>query len=333
LIRFGVIGTNWITDELIASAAAADGFVPTAVCSRTEERAAEFAAKHQIPHTFTDVEKMAASGVIDAVYIASPNALHAEQAILCMKHGLHVLCEKPAASNAREFREMAAAAKKHRVVLMEAMKSTVTPNFAAVRENLHKIGTVRRYAASFCQYSSRYDAYKQGALPNAFNPAFSNGALMDLGTYCIYPMVVLFGKPRGIKAQAVMLESGVDGQGSILFEYPGMEAAAFYSKIADSPFGGEIQGENGTIVIDKISRMDHVELRFRGGAGAAIGQDQSPLTMVYEVNEFVRCIRAGKLESDINSHAHSEAVLEIMDEARRQIGLVYPADRNGAGDA
>lgn len=326
MIRFGVIGTNWITDELIEAAATTEDFVLTAVCSRTEQRAAEFAAKHQIPHIFTDVEKMAASGVIDAVYIASPNALHAEQAIICMNHGLHVLCEKPAASNAREFRAMVAAARKNRVVLMEAMKSTVTPNFAAVRDHLPKIGTVRRYTAAFCQYSSRYDAYKQGKLPNAFNPALSNGALMDLGTYCIYPMVVLFGRPRDIKAQAVMLESGVDGQGSILFIFPGMEAAAFYSKISDSSFGGEIQGESGTIVIDKISRMDDVELRFRNGGSERIGQIQSPLTMVYEVNEFVRCIRSGKLESDINSHAHSEMVLEIMDEARRQIGLVYPAD-------
>lgn len=326
MIRFGVIGTNWITDELIEAAATTEDFVLTAVCSRTEQRAAEFAAKHQIPHIFTDVEKMAASGVIDAVYIASPNALHAEQAIICMNHGLHVLCEKPAASNAREFRAMVAAARKNRVVLMEAMKSTVTPNFAAVRDHLPKIGTVRRYTAAFCQYSSRYDAYKQGKLPNAFNPALSNGALMDLGTYCIYPMVVLFGRPRDIKAQAVMLESGVDGQGSILFTFPGMEAAAFYSKISDSSFGGEIQGESGTIVIDKISRMDDVELRFRNGGSERIGQIQSPLTMVYEVNEFVRCIRSGKLESDINSHAHSEMVLEIMDEARRQIGLVYPAD-------
>lgn len=326
MIRFGVIGTNWITDELIEAAATTEDFVLTAVCSRTEQRAAEFAAKHRIPHIFTDVEKMAASGVIDAVYIASPNALHAEQAIICMNHGLHVLCEKPAASNAREFRAMVAAARKNRVVLMEAMKSTVTPNFAAVRDHLPKIGTVRRYTAAFCQYSSRYDAYKQGKLPNAFNPALSNGALMDLGTYCIYPMVVLFGRPRDIKAQAVMLESGVDGQGSILFTFPGMEAAAFYSKISDSSFGGEIQGESGTIVIDKISRMDDVELRFRNGGSERIGQIQSPLTMVYEVNEFVRCIRSGKLESDINSHAHSEMVLEIMDEARRQIGLVYPAD-------
>ena len=72
-----------------------------AVYSRTEERANEFADKYQIPYRFSDLESMAKSDQIDAVYIASPNSFHAEQAILCMENGKHVLCEKPMASNTR----------------------------------------------------------------------------------------------------------------------------------------------------------------------------------------------------------------------------------------
>ena len=83
-IRFGVVGTNFVTDWVIAGARQDPRFELSAVCSRTEQRAAEFAARHQIPHTFTSLERMVAGDTVDAVYIATPNSLHAAQAILCM---------------------------------------------------------------------------------------------------------------------------------------------------------------------------------------------------------------------------------------------------------
>ncbi|WP_341467137.1 hypothetical protein [Clostridium septicum] len=82
-------------------------------------------------------------------------------------------------------------AKENNVVLMEAMKTTLFPNFKIIKDNLYKIGKVRRYFASFCQYSSRYDKYKSGEILNAFKPELSNGSLMDIGVYCIAPMVNL----------------------------------------------------------------------------------------------------------------------------------------------
>ncbi|TJY42282.1 Gfo/Idh/MocA family oxidoreductase [Cohnella pontilimi] len=326
MIRFGVVGTNWITDQFIESARKVSDFSLSAVYSRTEERAAEFAAKHGVSRTFTDLGTMADSGEIDAVYIASPNSLHAEQSILFMNKGIHVLCEKPAASNAGQFRQMVEAAASNHVLLMEALKSTFLPNFVAIEQNLHKLGKVRRYFASYCQYSSRYDAYKQGNLPNAFNPQFSNGALMDLGIYCIYPMVALFGVPDEVKATGVMLDSGVDGEGSILLKYADMEAVVLYSKITESSLPSEIQGENGSMIIHKISQPQKVEIRMRDGTVEDITQPQDPLTMRYEVEEFIRLIQSGRLESGVNTHARSLAALEIMDEARRQMGLVFPAD-------
>jgi predicted dehydrogenase len=189
MIRFGVIGTNRITEQFIEAGIGIENFALSAVYSRTKERAEEFAEKFDVKSTFTDLEQMAQSNEIDAVYIASPNSLHAKQAIIFMNQGKHVLCEKPLASNTFELREMINTAKKNNVLLMEALKSTLLPNYHTIRENLFKIGPVRRYFACYCQYSSRYDAYKEGIVLNAFNPAFSNGALMDIGIYCIYPMV------------------------------------------------------------------------------------------------------------------------------------------------
>ncbi|MBB6671392.1 Gfo/Idh/MocA family protein [Cohnella nanjingensis] len=326
MIRFGLIGTNWITDRLIEAAKETEGFSLGAVYSRTQERGAEFAAKHGIPHVFADLAAMASSGTIDAVYLASPNAYHAEQAELCMRHGLHVLCEKPLASNAAEVRRMTEAARANGVLLMEALKSTFMPNFRAIQAHLPKIGKIRRFVGNYGQYSSRYDAYRAGTVLNAFNPEYSNGALMDLGIYCLYPAIALFGRPEAVQANGYLLASGVDGEGSLLLRYPDMEGVIMYSKISNSSLHSEIQGEEGSILIEQISQPDKVVLRYRDGREEDISVPQSAHTMRYEVQAFIDLIRAGKRESEVNSYALSLAVMEVMDEARRQMGLVYPAD-------
>ena len=147
---------------------------------------------------------------------------------------------------------MIAASEANGVALMEAMKPTLTPNFKALMAALPKAGTLRRYFASYCQYSSRYDKFKEGIVLNAFKPELSNGAMMDIGVYTIYPMVVLFGKPKRVSASGILLSSGVDGQGAVNFEYDGMNATVLYSKIADSYLPTEIEGESGNLTLDRI---------------------------------------------------------------------------------
>jgi scyllo-inositol 2-dehydrogenase (NADP+) len=329
MLRFGIIGTNWITEQFIEAAAETGEFAVTAVYSRTAEKAKEFAGKHGIAdeHCYTDLEQMARSDAFDAVYIASPNAYHAEHAITCMNHGKHVLCEKPIASNARELEAMTEAASRSGVLLMEAVKSTLMPGFQVVQEHLHRLGRVRRYVASYCQYSSRYDAYKQGTVLNAFKPELSNGSLMDLGVYCIYPLAVLFGKPDQVQASGLMLESGVDGEGSLLLKYKEMDAVIMHSKITSSYLPVEIQGEDTTMVIDRINQPGRVELRFRDGSVEELSVPESKPSMYYEAKAFIELVKQGAAESPVNSLASSAIAMGIMDEARRQIGLVFPADR------
>lgn len=327
MLRFGIVGTNWITERFIQAAEETEHFELKAVYSRTEEKGRAFADKfNSDPVVYTDLEAMASSDEVDAVYIASPNSLHAEQAILCMKHGKHVLCEKPLASNVAEVQEMLQTAKEHDVLLMEAMKSTLMPNFRVISNNLYKIGRVRRYFASYCQYSSRFDAFKQGTVLNAFKPELSNGALMDLGIYCIYPMVTLFGKPDQVQANGIMLSSGVDGEGSIIMRYQDMDAVVMYSKIADSYAPAEIQGENGTLVIDKINQPYDVKIYYRDGTIEDLRQPQMQESMFYEAREFIELVQAGRRDSSVNSLGNSLIVAEIMEEARRQMGLTFPAD-------
>ena len=98
-LRFAIIGTNFISDWIIAGGRQDQRFEVAAVYSRSQATASAFALKHSIPHTFTSLDALATSDLVDAVYIASPNSLHATQSILMMRHGKHVLCEKPFASN------------------------------------------------------------------------------------------------------------------------------------------------------------------------------------------------------------------------------------------
>ncbi|HHU20535.1 MAG TPA: Gfo/Idh/MocA family oxidoreductase [Bacilli bacterium] len=133
MIRFGVIGTNWITDRFLAAAKLVEDFELTAVYSRTKERAEIFAEKHQATSVFSDLNDFASSDQFDAVYIASPTALHAEQAILCMENGKHAFVEKPFASNEREVGRMIEVARANQVLLMEGMKTTHMPNFGVLQ--------------------------------------------------------------------------------------------------------------------------------------------------------------------------------------------------------
>jgi scyllo-inositol 2-dehydrogenase (NADP+) len=328
MIRFGIIGTNWITDRFIQAAEGVEGIQLEAVYSRTEERARGFAETHEINRYFTDIHEMASKEHIDAVYIASPNSFHCSQAIAFLNKGIHVLCEKPLASNEREVQEMVAAAKKNNTLLMEAVRTTFLPNFQVLREKLHTLGAIRKVNVSCCKYSSRYEAYKEGTILNAFNPAFSNGALMDLGVYCIYPMIVLFGEPHEIKAIATMLDSGVDGSGSVIMNYEQMDIVATFSKISDTHIPTEIQGEDGTVTIDKIGEFSTLTFYYRNGETSTYTQKEDHPPMYYEVQEFVSIIRTeGKYESPINSYQHSLISSRVMDMARKQIGLVFPADR------
>ncbi|WP_066186278.1 MULTISPECIES: Gfo/Idh/MocA family protein [Gracilibacillus] len=326
MIRFGVIGTNWITDRFIDGTKDIDNFQLQAVYSRTREKAEEFAAKYQVTNTYTDLEELAASDQVDAIYIASPTALHSEQAITCMKGGKHVIVEKPFASNEQEVQAMIEVAKQQQVTLMEAMKTTHLPNFQLIKENLTKIGPVRRYVANFCQYSSRYDKYKDGIVLNAFKPEFSNGSLMDIGVYCIYPMINLFGAPKDVQATAFMLDSGVDGQGTVTADYGDFHGVSMFSKITDSALPSEIQGEQGSIVIDKFSGMLDVKIIYRDGTEEVLDAGQVENNMYYEAKSFVESIENQQSENMVNTWEDSLRTMRVLDQARQQLGLRFPAD-------
>lgn len=326
MIRFGVVGTNWISEEFIRVCEGIEDIVVTSVYSRTLETGKAFADKNHIDHVFTTYKSFLEDGKIDAIYIGSPNAMHFEHGKLALEAGKHVLCEKPITSHKRELDELIRLAKTNKLLLMEAVKIIAMPTYAVLKEHLKEIGAIRQVYFHYCQYSSRYDAYKRGELPNIFNPDFSTGSLMDLGIYSLYPCIDLFGLPKTVESKAYLLESGVDGNGSILFDYGTFQAVLVHSKINDSSLPCEIMGEEGSLQIDYISRPSCITLFKKGEEPKVLNEPLAYEAMQYEVEAFVTALKSGKNESELYSYKLSSEVMQMLDTIRSQCGIHFKAD-------
>ncbi|MGL5388644.1 MAG: Gfo/Idh/MocA family protein [Enterobacterales bacterium] len=324
MIRFAVVGTNWITERFIDAAHESGKMRLTAIYSRKLEQAQAFGANYPVEHFFDSLEALAQSDVIDAVYIASPNSLHCQQSLLFLSHKKHVICEKPLASNLREVEQLVACAREHQVVLFEAFKSAHLPNFLALQQALPKIGKLRKAFINYCQYSSRYPRYLAGENPNTFNPRFSNGSIMDIGYYCVASTVALFGAPQSVLASATLLDTGVDAHGSVCLNYGDFDVVISHSKVSNSTIPSEIQGEEGTLVIDKISEAQGVVLTPRGENSQVLTQPQHINTMLYEAQVFAELVEQQQVEHV--GLENSLIVASLLTEIRRQTGVVFPAD-------
>lgn len=314
-IKLGVIGTNFVSDWLCDSVKLSDGIENHAVYSRTAEKGTEFADKHGIDKIYTDMEEFLSSD-IDAVYIASPNFLHYEYAKNAINHGKHVLLEKPATLCRDEFEELTKLAKEKNVVIIEAMRPGHDPAIETAREAMGKIGTIRRAVFDFCQYSSRYDKFKAGEVLNAFKPELGNAAIMDIGCYAVHVCVMLFGKPKSVYARSIKLHNGFEGMGTIFLDYGDMQAEVVYSKITESYNPSVITGEDGVVLLGKLSVMDGVELCMRGQEKITLVPNRDYCNMIYEVADFVKIIN-GEMSAD-KFHENTYITLDIMDEVRRQ---------------
>ena len=235
-----------------------------------------------------------------------------------------MICEKPLASNLREVEDAIRIAHENQVVLFEAFKTASLPNFLLLQQSLGKAGKLHKAFFNYCQYSSRYQRYLDGENPNTFNPAFSNGSIMDIGFYCLASAVALWGEPRAVHASASLLDSGVDAQGTVILSYAGFDVTLHHSKVSDSTLPSEIQGEAGALVIEKISECQKLSFIPRGGKAQDLTQPQHINTMLYEAEAFAHLV-------ENNQVVHpglevSRITARLLSEIRRQTGVVFPAD-------
>ena len=318
--NFAVIGRNFVVDSFLSAAAERDDVHLLGVYSRREDTARAFAEAHGAARIYTDIDTLAHDDDLDFVYVASPNLCHESQTIALLSGGRHVLCEKPCAPTLEAYECMAACAEKNGRVLMEAMMPAHMPALETVRELLGRIGKVRMADFSYCQYSSRYDKFKAGIVENAFDPTLGNGALMDIGIYCVLWVAALFGMPDDIRASSIFLPQSIDGAGAFCASLGDTLCRVAYSKISDSAAACEIQGENGCIRIDRASRPRTVTLLLRDGTSETYETPETHSDMFYELSDFLALLDG----ADGTPFAqYTRTALAITDRVRTQCGIDF----------
>ncbi len=328
MLRFGTVGTGWIVDSYIEGALESGLWQLTAVYSRKEETGAAFAAKYPgPPRVFTDLSAMAESPEIDAVYIASPNRFHMSQARVFLEHGKHVICEKPLSAHPEDVRALQALAAEKGLVFLEAIMYMHQPQRRLLEDALRRVGPITYAKLDFCQRSSKYDAYLRGEVPNIFNPALETGALMDLGVYCVYPALHLFGAPSAVSAHAHLLTTGADGAGAALLEYPDKLVDLTYSKLGQAAENSEFQGDKGTVSVESISRLANIEIVWNDGTREPVyGSDPKWQLMGNEAKAFHRFIvspEASRADYE-ECGMLSIQVADFLEDLRKKAGIRFP---------
>lgn len=314
MIRFGLIGTNFISEWFTAACGATDGRASAAaVYSRELTRGRAFADAHGITDAFDDPAAMI--GAVDAVYVASPNKLHAHQALQAIAAGRHVLVEKTIGTTTAEVERIFEAAEARGVIAMEAMRNVHTPAHRLLRETLPRLGTLRYARIEKLQYSSRYDKVRAGEYANAFDPALGNSSLADIGVYCLQPALDLFGVPATTSGAGVRLDNGFEGAGTLQLHYGSLVVDVVYGKVVAGLGPSVIHGEDAALEFNDPGELSKIVLHERGGAPSVLLADppvQPVDTMHHELNDFVDQVDAGTL--DPRWRDLSLATRRIMDE-------------------
>ncbi|AYD89460.1 gfo/Idh/MocA family oxidoreductase [Actinomyces sp. 2119] len=361
-VRFGVVGAGFIARWFAEAVAQEPGAQIVAVTSARAERAAAFAREHGVDSSYASLTQMLqahgpdSTQPVDVIYVGSPNSFHAEHTITALEAGFHVLVEKPFALTVAQAQAMAQAAREADRFLMEAWLSAHEPGVARLRETLPRMGRLRRAVLVKEQRSSRLDAYRAGKNPPAFDPAAGGGSLMDLAVYPVSLAIHLFGTPDRVTATGHLLDSGADSHGTVVLTYDhgessGLEVVCTHSKTSPAGAGSFIASEQDALVMDDCQWPRRIELRGpaasdlsgegdRGaarngsrGAGPQARQDLSVdrhgPALGYELAEVCRLVRSGARGSSLHPVYASIAAVDVLAQARAQVGVRFPADECG----
>jgi predicted dehydrogenase len=272
---------------------------------------------------------------VDAVYIATPHPLHADAIRQCLLSNKPVLCEKPLVTNAKTAVELCALSTEKNIFLMEAVWTRFLPIYDAVGEWLRAatigtigtIGTIRSMQSSFC-FNSPWNPQARH-----FDPAQAGGALLDIGIYNLtvtrWALTQALGhcpNAVAIHANAVIGPTGVDHRVTASMQFIDGITSQFvcgFDGTADNAF--HIFGEHGSIAI-------HAGF-WQATTATLTKTNEAPITIArpfringfeYEIEEAMRCIRDGRIESERMTHQETIETLRWMDHIRAEIGVKYP---------
>ena len=323
-VRWGILGTGKIARAFATALQDVPDAVLAGVASRSRDKAEAFAAEFHAGAAYGSYEALAAASSIDLVYVATPHPQHLDNALLALGAGKGVLVEKPFTMNAREAGTVIAAARAKGLFLMEAMWTRFMPALAEVKRLIAagEIGEVRQVVADF-GFTATF-----GPEHRVFNPELGGGALLDLGIYPLSIAASLLGPVVDVKAQATLGPTGVDVQtGFTLKHAGGAMSVCSCSFLARTPGELTVSGARGHIRMNTMfHRARSITVALEDGSTRTIDTPYLGNGYVHEAIEAQRCWRDGLLESPGMTHDETLALMRVMDEIRRQIGLHYAAD-------
>lgn len=324
MLKLGIIGTSWIARSFIDAAHMTGKYRFSAVYSRRIESAENFSADFEEIQHFDDLADFFATS-LDVIYIASPNALHFEQAKAAILAGHHVIVEKPAFSNPSELAEIIQLARQENRFFFEAARNIHEPSFEVIKAFLAD-QTITGADFTYSKYSSKMAPLLRGELPNKFNPKFSGGLLADLGVYLLYAAIFWFGKPNTATYDAQLLPSGVDVAGIGVLDYKDYKVAIKCAGNLNSYLPSEIYTTEGTLILDGVNAISSAKFVSMDGSETNF-ELQAPKHSLYdEAVDFAEILENKDFEASFALQDFAKAVAETSFEMRKSAGIVFDAD-------
>jgi predicted dehydrogenase len=323
-IRWGILGTGWIADQFVADILAS-GLTVTAVGSRSQASADAFAGRHGIATAHPSYQALAADPEVDIVYVATPHPMHAENALLVLEHGKHALVEKAFTINAAEAKRVVDFAAEKNLVVLEAMWTRWLPHMVRLREII-AAGTLGEVRTVIADHNQKLPSDPKHRLND---PALGGGALLDLGIYPVSFAWDILGKPTSVNAISSPTATGVDRQTAILLGYASGAQAVLHTALDTAgPTTASVIGTDGWAALagDFYAPTTFTVYASDGTVLEQVDGAVEQRGMQYQAREAERLIAAGLTAGEILPPAQSVAIMETLDEVRRQIGLVYPGE-------
>lgn len=299
-----------------------------AAASRDLQKAKDFAGELGFEKAYGSYEAMVADPKVDAVYVATPHSHHHEHALLCLNHKKAVLCEKAFAINKNEAEEMVACAKQNNAFLMEAFWTMFQPSFNKAMEIVQsgELGKLKVVRSDFA-FNAPFDENKR-----LYNVNLGGGSLLDIGIYPVFAALTSLGKPEMIKTFADFAATGSEESISMIFKYKNGEMASLTSSFAAfSPTQTEYWFEKGYMVLNpKWHAPTNITVWKDGGEVQTFPSEHKEGTgYQYEAAHVMKCLDAGKIESDKMPWQLSLDLMETLDRVRIDAGIFYPdLDKN-----
>lgn len=316
-MQIGIVGAGMTVPWFLAAAKLIPEMEVRALFARKEEKRKEICEKYQVPVAYDSYEKLLADQSIDVLYLPVPNHLHYSFTKQALEAGKHVILEKPFTVTYEEAKKLAELARAKGLVLFEAITNQYNANYEKVRELLPGLGDVKIVQLNFSQYSSRYEAFKQGNIAPVFDAAKAGGALMDLNVYNIHFVVGLFGEPKAVHYYPNM-EKGVDTSGILVMEYPTFQCVCVAAKDCGAPLSVNIEGDKGCMFSHSNSGRFE-EFSYQENKQEPIHYELARRDSIFaeELTAFTEYyVNKNRAELDRRLE-HSLRVMKVLDAARR----------------